>query len=601
MASGLARLQVIEMVNWYLRASTPTTEQAIQVVETPVLDPDTGELVLELGTQHVQGEGTLPSAGNYIVSGHSLGGHLTTVFSRLFNDRVISSHTFNGLGVGQSFPESFIAELETELGLGPTTWAAVDGKQKNYYAQHGISIATSDWWLQQRGERIALFIEQGGSIANHLMYKLTDALALYDVLGALDAGLSLPDATTILNAASVSAPASLETVLDALRRLYRTPDQTPTRIGDVEGNDPRRAHFHEKLAELRSVIGASPVTTVSSLAGMSASELLTRAQASDGLAYRYALKELNAFAVLGPDTLYALHNRNGQLNLFTDAGSSPAGMTERYLADRAQMLAFLMQGNTNDTNVFGSDQVADQVLYRDLALRPVAGSSDGKPTEVNVFLTGGTPNPRGSNTRVIGFGTDGAEALQGRDNADRLYGGLGTDLLTGGKGDDYFEGGAGLDLYPYGGARSVLGQLTNDGDDEILDTDGKGVIRYAFAEGGLFSDSMRTSVIGGIGVQVADTEWRSLDGKFTYTASSEGLLVTINGDAGGSVFIRDFDVAQASDTGHLGIRLVESSVSPVVPQSSREIFGDRELLVSTASVPAIFVEFTTPDGTIGHD
>jgi hypothetical protein len=51
LASGVARRQVIAMVNWYLRASTPTTEQAIQVVEMPVLDPDTGELVLELSTR----------------------------------------------------------------------------------------------------------------------------------------------------------------------------------------------------------------------------------------------------------------------------------------------------------------------------------------------------------------------------------------------------------------------------------------------------------------------------------------------------------------------------------------------------------------------
>jgi hypothetical protein len=193
LASGLARRQVIAMVNWYLRASTPTDAEAVQVLETPVVDQLTGEVLAR--TTLVQGEGTLSSVGNYVVSGHSLGGHLTTVFSRLFTSRVISSHTYNGLGVGQSFPESFIAELETELGLGSTTWAAVDAKQKNYYAQHGISIATSDWWLQQRGERIPLFNEQGGSTSNHLMYKLADTLALYDVLGALDGGLSIADAT----------------------------------------------------------------------------------------------------------------------------------------------------------------------------------------------------------------------------------------------------------------------------------------------------------------------------------------------------------------------------------------------------------------------
>jgi hypothetical protein len=109
--SGLGRRQVIAMLNWYLRASTPTDAEALQMLEMPVVDQLTGEVLAR--TTLVQGEGTLSSVGNYVVSGHSLGGHLTTVFSRLFNNHVISSHTYNGLGVGRSFPESFIAELET--------------------------------------------------------------------------------------------------------------------------------------------------------------------------------------------------------------------------------------------------------------------------------------------------------------------------------------------------------------------------------------------------------------------------------------------------------------------------------------------------------
>ena len=151
-----------------------------------------------------------------------------SIFSRLFNSRVTSSYTYNGLGVGQNFPESFIAEIETTLGLGATPWAAVDAKQKNYYAEHGISVATTDWWLHQRGERIPVFNEEGFGVPNHSMYKLTDALALYDVLGTLDGGLSLTSATAILNAASANASASLESVLDSLRRLYGDSDPTPT-------------------------------------------------------------------------------------------------------------------------------------------------------------------------------------------------------------------------------------------------------------------------------------------------------------------------------------------------------------------------------------
>jgi hypothetical protein len=132
LGSGLARRQVIALANWYLRANTPADGQVVQMLETPAVDQVTGEMTAR--TVVVQGEGTLPVAGSYIVNGHSLGGHLTTVFSRLFNSRVISSHTYNGLGVGHSFPESFITEIEAALGLGATSWETVDAKQTNYYA-----------------------------------------------------------------------------------------------------------------------------------------------------------------------------------------------------------------------------------------------------------------------------------------------------------------------------------------------------------------------------------------------------------------------------------------------------------------------------------
>ena len=49
-----------------------------------------------------------------------------------------------------------------------------------------------------------------------------------------------------------------------------------------------------------------------------------------------------------------------------------------------------------------------------LVKRPVAGSTEGKPTEVLVFQTGGIANLRGPNTRIVEFGTDGADALRGR-------------------------------------------------------------------------------------------------------------------------------------------------------------------------------------------
>ena len=577
LASGLARRQVIAMVNWYLRASTPAGAEVLQMLETPVVDQLTGEVLAR--TTLAQGEGTLAGAGNYVVSGHSLGGHLTTVFSRLFNDRVMSSSTYNGMGVGQSFPESFIDELETELGLGHTSWAAVDAKQKNYFAQHGISVAASDWWLQQRGERIALFVEQSGIISNHLMYKLTDALALYDVLGALDPDLSLADATKILNAASASAPASLETVLDALRRLYRTSDQTLSRISDVDGNDPRRDDFHDRLTQLHTAIGVSPLTSVRSLVGIPADQLRNLAINGDldAMAYRYALKELNPFALLGPGALYTPHNAVGALALYVDANSTPAGMTAEYVTDRAAFLTLLLIGNSNDVTAIYQPEfgINNRSQYTDLKTGYTMTLSE-------------VPLPPGSvSARRLVFGGHAAEVLSGGSKVDRLYGGAGADVLEGRLDNDYLEGGEGIDTYVYRAAGAGLLQPSwNDGDDEIRDTDGKGFIQYTFIGSGASGTNSR--LVGGEAIEVAGG-WMSLDGKFAYERQGADLRVRIIGDAGGSILIRDFDFVGAQEGSSFGIHLAGA---PSTPVAIHEFGGDRRLLGSYF--------YTNPETGIGE-
>ncbi|MEK7422644.1 MAG: calcium-binding protein, partial [Actinomycetota bacterium] len=155
-----------------------------------------------------------------------------------------------------------------------------------------------------------------------------------------------------------------------------------------------------------------------------------------------------------------------------------------------------------------------------------------------------------------------------------LYGGLGSDLLNGGKADDYLEGGAGMDVYGY--SASTLGAGANDGADEIRDTDGKGVLRYSVTHStGLFSSETNSTVIGGAALKQSVTQWQSADGKFTYQQQgSTGLLVTINGDAGGSIMLRDFDFTKAEQGGYLGIRFTDAQSAPANPV--RLYLGDRQ-------------------------
>ena len=70
-------------------------------------------------------------------------------------------------------------------------------------------------------------------------------------------------------------------------------------------------------------------------------------QAKTSIAYRYALKELNPFALTGNDGLYAAHNASGELDLY-DAATGSGNLTDLYLADRAAMLSWLLKVNAGD-------------------------------------------------------------------------------------------------------------------------------------------------------------------------------------------------------------------------------------------------------------
>lgn len=258
--TGMAQSQVRAFVNWYLRATAAPGAEVLQLRST-IHNEAGGKVVHD--TYKGVGEGTLPAGANYIVNGHSLGGHLSTAFSRLFGGRVLHSNTFNGAGMGL-FAETMFSYIENTLGLGKTTYPDA-GKQTNYFAEHGINLTTNTWWFKQIGTRIPLFNEEGTGIANHLMYKMTDALALGDVLGRIDHSLALSTVTYLLDAASADAPASLESALDSLRKLFMG-DTTKTTVGD-DGGDHKtgempqsRINYHTRLAQLREYLSTAQVS-----------------------------------------------------------------------------------------------------------------------------------------------------------------------------------------------------------------------------------------------------------------------------------------------------------------------------------------------------
>lgn len=568
--AGLPHEQLADMVNWWLRATTSGEAAQIRVQSVPpipVLGIQLKDFVL---ADKVQGTGELAGVGPIkSVNGHSLGGYLATAFVRLFGSRwpVESIETFNSAGFSRLATENIemsfnqIARLiDPTLGL-PTFAEAI---QTNYFAENGVNVATNTWnpiGFRQYGTRIGLFQEGAGAAIhrNHAIYKITDLLALGDALEQLDPTMDFAKLSSFVKGASNNMSSSYESVLDALRRFFLGQDVTRTPIGDT-GVGKTRADYHSNLRALLSKAAFKDAAiahsvTLYDLTTVSASEILARVEAANGLAYRYAINSLSPFAILGSNALYTPHNGAGQLNLYGAEDATAASMTPEYVLRRSEFFLTKNISNRVDSDRIVVNGQLDTWRYVDL---PAA----------YIITALGTALP--VTTRVAAFGGHHSDAVIGGDGADELFGAQGADLIEGGLGDDYIEGGPGLDVYQYN-ASSISG-LSNDGADKIRDTDGRGVIRYSRTRlSPLFATITDTWLVGGIALDVGGNEWRSADGRFAYIAHGSDLEVGINDGAGGSIRIIDFDFDKSGREGNFGIRFLDV---PSPPDTTGNILGD---------------------------
>lgn len=255
--SGNARTQLVDMVNWWLRATTPPGQSGAQVKS---VRSNTQDGVWEFEADApVAGTGAISQtdlALNVQVNGHSLGGYLAATFTRLFGTQahVAQTTTFNSAGIAPGSEPAFI-DIQSVVGPSqgrPAFAEPGDSCQLNYFAVHGLNLTTNTFWFSQVGQRVQLFNEESPTqIANHFMYKLTDSLALTVALKRLDPTLTVERANTILETGSNIDAASNERVLGSLVRLLVNPSAGDLPYADAGSSAAERVTFHNTLRQLQ--------------------------------------------------------------------------------------------------------------------------------------------------------------------------------------------------------------------------------------------------------------------------------------------------------------------------------------------------------------
>lgn len=601
---GVAVRQLVDLYNFWSRSAT-TKDQTYAIAQLVLYD-SFGNLpsgAIPVGSSPygiILGDSSqLPDAamrlatgvipvglGSINVTGHSLGGHLAMAFTRLFPNITSNALAVNGLGfkIGNSTVDS----LFSILGGAPNFNAS---RILNVYGIAGPEFAAmNNSVLQQPGGFDGIFIEDGSLIlppvAGHSSVQMTDSAAVYDLFIKLSAQIrNSPPATAmatlkpLFEEGSAQAESSLERIVDALVNFFHL--DFPPLAGALNGN---RDELYKRIVPLQAITknlsDANPGMHVDVLASTTTAESLALlASGSAALAYRYALKELNPFAIVGNNVLYDLHNQNGELDLYNPV-TKKGTLTSTWLTNRAAFLAWKNTAYTADaTSIIRTEfGVNNRSQYADLATRLSITLSE-------VELPAGS-----ASARQLVFGSDISEVLEGRSKADALYGGGGADYLRGRLDNDILEGGTGMDVYEYVGRKSFGGALNNDGEDVILDTDGKGVLRYVFEEGGVAGTGLgaksTSTIIRDASIRGSGTGWISADGKFSYQRSQNDLIVTINDDSGGRITLKDFR------EGDYGIYLFDE-LRTAPPISSDPILGDRQYQDFNPATPELDIQFDT--------
>ena len=600
LVSGIATKQTTAMTNWWLQISRAAGTSVPQIVASAtqnfIAQPSvnaTGEIAAALAA----------SGGKVRVVGHSLGGHLTSVFASLFSDQIAHSSTFNGAGLFSTGATlNFTTWMVNFMSGAPLALAAsligaqvhLPGtNQDNFYAYNGLSLTTNSLTFTQLGERIGIFNEQsttfGTDVPNHFMYKLTDVLALMTAVEKLDPTANIAKLSAAFEASSNTKKASDESLLDALRRVILGGEVAPTPPIDDGGDwkvsvmPPERTQYHQNLSDLqtndsfKALIGkvtvSLPDASLATTARTDFASLLTLLTLSPVALKATAGNEGAVEAALAAN--WETAHTDWQADQALTPGQRAEGQgnyTDQYLKDRAAFLANIITANladTGDGKALRVDVVSSDVLYFD-------DKTSGITLQQVSELTGETNGPR------YIFGGDDNDTIFSGDEADHLYGGAGMDRIDGGKGADYLEGNAGSDILTGGEGRdTLLGGVGSDilegGKESDRLNGGLGDDTYKFTSGDGWDWIEDKDGVGHIeydGVtlgaqtikQIAPNVWQEQTGSATvtysrYDRSENGetyAVLSIQGPDGG-MWVKRWSAGQ------LGITLPDALPPEILP------------------------------------
>ena len=289
----------------------------------------------------------------------------------------------------------------------------------NVVANSGVHAPATPVFIegQPQIEGVPLFQDQASFGNTHAITLLVDSLAVQELIQKIDPQYGQASAELLIKAASntraqnlallntlnVVESDSLEKTVDTFRKLLRDPVLPPasplpviSRVGGF-GDLGNRNLMYGAIQEVTDRVVAAQAQgilyTIDDLTNPTVSSPAIAGIADTdtdlGLAYRYALKELNPFAIVAStpqanDALYLSHNDQGQL-IRVNPADGTGTLTTQYLTDRALFLKEKIALNqldqdTSSRNIHFVDVASTYDIRTPLALAFAAGSSSSAPT-----------------------------------------------------------------------------------------------------------------------------------------------------------------------------------------------------------------------------